>query len=107
MVDILMLLWSALTGLFRSRARLEAEILVLRHQINVLRRNSPKSLFSGLSTDWCSLGCIASLPALQMRWPSSGLRPWFVGTVQDFDHSGVGDPDGVAGDRASRVSSVS
>jgi hypothetical protein len=42
MVDILTLLWSALAGLFRSRARLEAEILVLRQQINVLRRKSPK-----------------------------------------------------------------
>jgi hypothetical protein len=27
---------------FRSRASLEAEILVLRHQLNVLRRKSPK-----------------------------------------------------------------
>ena len=42
MVDVLMLLWAALTSLFRSRARLEAEILVLRQQINVLRRKSPK-----------------------------------------------------------------
>src|ERR1700730_14499703 len=42
MVDVLMLLWSALTGLCRSRARLEAEVLVLRQQINVLRRKSPK-----------------------------------------------------------------
>ena len=42
MVDFLILLRSALTSLFRSRARLEAEILVLRQQINVLRRNSPK-----------------------------------------------------------------
>ena len=28
--------------LFRSRASLAAEILVLRHQINILRRHSPK-----------------------------------------------------------------
>jgi hypothetical protein len=42
MVDVLMLLWTALISLFRSRARLEAEILVLRQQINLLRRNSPK-----------------------------------------------------------------
>jgi hypothetical protein len=31
-----------LVGLFRSRAALEAEILVLRHQLNVLQRKSPK-----------------------------------------------------------------
>jgi len=42
MVDVLMLLWTALNSLFRSRGRLEAEILVLRQQFNVLRRNSPR-----------------------------------------------------------------
>jgi hypothetical protein len=36
-----------LIGLFRSRAALEAEILVLRHQLNVLRRKSPKRLAFG------------------------------------------------------------
>ena len=35
-------LWCALIGLFLSSARREAEILVLRQQINVLRRRSPK-----------------------------------------------------------------
>jgi hypothetical protein len=42
MVAVIMLLWTARNSLFRSRARLEAEILVLRQQINVLRRKSPK-----------------------------------------------------------------
>src|SRR5260370_22006341 len=36
------LIWSALVLLFRARASLAAEILVLRHQINILRRHSPK-----------------------------------------------------------------
>src|SRR5712672_281737 len=36
------LIWSALVLSFRSRASLTAEILVLRHQINILRRHSPK-----------------------------------------------------------------
>jgi hypothetical protein len=31
-------------GLFRSRVALEAEILVLRHQLNVLRRKSPEAI---------------------------------------------------------------
>ena len=35
-----MLLACVLTRLFRSRARLEAEILVLRHQLNILQRKS-------------------------------------------------------------------
>src|SRR6266436_1691411 len=36
------LIWAALVRLFRSRASLVAEILVLRHQINIQRRHLPK-----------------------------------------------------------------
>ena len=36
------LIWLALAGLFRSRASLLAEILVLRHQLNIQRRRLPK-----------------------------------------------------------------
>ena len=42
MADMLKLIWWAIIGLFRSRASLEAEIVALRHQLNVLRRKSPK-----------------------------------------------------------------
>jgi hypothetical protein len=42
MGDILKLIWWGVIGLFRSRGSLEAEILTLRHQLNVLRRKSPK-----------------------------------------------------------------
>jgi hypothetical protein len=42
MSDLCRLIWCALIGLLRSRAALEAEVLVLRHQLNVLRRTSPK-----------------------------------------------------------------
>src|ERR1700722_15615387 len=38
------LIWLALIGLFRSRESLQAEILTLRHQLNVLRRKSPQRL---------------------------------------------------------------
>ena len=44
MIDVLRLLRSVLASLFKSRARLELEILVLRQQINVLRRQEPKRL---------------------------------------------------------------
>jgi transposase InsO family protein len=44
MADILKLICWAVIGLFRSRASLEAEILTLRQQLNVLRRKSPKRL---------------------------------------------------------------
>jgi hypothetical protein len=44
MRDACSLIWLALIGLFRSRALLQAEILTLRHQLNVLRRKSPQRL---------------------------------------------------------------
>jgi transposase InsO family protein len=42
MINLLRLLLAVLALLFKSRAELEAEILVLRQQINVLRRRMPK-----------------------------------------------------------------
>jgi hypothetical protein len=41
---IVKLTWWVVIGLFRSRASLEAEIVALRHQLNVLRRKAPKRL---------------------------------------------------------------
>ena len=38
------LVWSVLVSLFRSRVSLEAEILILRHQLNIQRRHAPKRL---------------------------------------------------------------
>jgi hypothetical protein len=45
MRDVCSLIWLALIGLFRSRASLQAEILTLRHQLNVLRRKSPQRAY--------------------------------------------------------------
>src|SRR5258707_10104401 len=47
MSDLCRLIWCAFIGLFRTRATLEAEVLVLRHQLNVLRRKSPKRVVFG------------------------------------------------------------
>src|SRR5262245_4992916 len=44
MGDFCKLIWCVVTDMFRSRAELQAEILVLRHQLNVLRRKSPQRL---------------------------------------------------------------
>src|SRR5882672_3857558 len=44
MVDLCRLIWCVMAGVFRSRVALHAEILVLHHQLNVLRRKSPKRL---------------------------------------------------------------
>ena len=50
MIDFLMLLACVLTRLFRSRARLEAEILVLRHQLNILQRKSTEKYYNDART---------------------------------------------------------
>jgi transposase InsO family protein len=42
MSDLCRLIWCALIGLFRPRAALVAEILALRHQLNILQRKFPK-----------------------------------------------------------------
>jgi hypothetical protein len=44
MGDMLKLIGWVVIGLFRSRASLEVEIVALRHQLNVMRRKSPKRL---------------------------------------------------------------
>ena len=42
MGDFLKVIWCFAIGLFRSRAALEAEIVALRHPLNVLRRKAAK-----------------------------------------------------------------
>jgi hypothetical protein len=88
MSDLCRLVWWALIGLFRSRAALEAEILVLRHQLNVLRRKSPKRLafssidrlvFAGLYR--LAPGVLDALQILKpetvIRWHRAGFRAYW------------------------------
>ena len=88
MRDIWSLLWCALVGLFRSRASLEAEILLLRHQLNVLRRKSPKRtafsdvdrlVFAGLYH--LAPGVLNALkvvkPETVIRWHRAGFRAYW------------------------------
>jgi transposase InsO family protein len=88
MIDFLMLLVYALTRLFRSRARLEAEILVLRHQLNILQRKSAKRavfksfdrlLFAGLYRLVPSvLDALKILkPKTVIRWHRAGFRAYW------------------------------
>ena len=74
-----------MTGLFGSRAALQAEILVLRHQVNVLRRESPKRLvfsnidrliFAGLYGLMPSVGNALRIlkPATVIAWHRAGFR---------------------------------
>jgi transposase InsO family protein len=88
MVQLLKLLCGALIGLFQSSARREAEILVLRHQINVLRRKSPERptlnnadrlLFVWLSrlvpTTLAALTVVT--PEAVIRWHRAGFRAYW------------------------------
>jgi hypothetical protein len=86
MDDRCRLIWCALIGPFRSRAALQAEILVLRHQLNVLRRKSPKRV--ALSSIDRLLGSIDWLPAFRtrrrivrpetlLRWYRAGFRAYW------------------------------
>jgi transposase InsO family protein len=83
-----MSLWSALTGLFRSRARLEAEILVLRQQINVLRRKSPRRFTFGNLDRLVFVGLYRLVPGILdalaivrpetvIRWHRAGFRSFW------------------------------
>src|SRR5580704_8780218 len=85
MADMLKLIWWAIIGLFRSRASLEAEIVALRHQLNVLRRKSPKRpAFSNF--DRLIFACLYRIsprivnalvivkPETVIRWHGAGFR---------------------------------
>jgi hypothetical protein len=85
MCDLCRLIWCGLIGFFRSRASLEAETLVLRHQLNVLRRKSPKRptfgnidrlIFAGLyglAPNVLSALAIVR-PETVIRWHRAGSR---------------------------------
>src|SRR5262245_15451566 len=88
MNDLCKLLWCALIGLFRSRAALEAEILVLRHQLNVLHRKSPERVvfsnidrlvFAGLYR--LVPGVLEAVkilnPETVVRWHRAGFRAYW------------------------------
>src|SRR3981189_3831418 len=82
------LIWSALVLLFRSRTSLAAEILVLRHQINILRRHSPKrQAFSAMDRLIFAelyrlaptvLNALAVMkPATVIKWHRAGFRSYW------------------------------
>ena len=82
------LIWTALVGLFRSRASLAAETLALRHQINILRGHSSKRqtfrtadrlIFAGLyrlaPTVLNALAIVK--PETVIRWHRAGFRSYW------------------------------
>src|SRR6202165_982020 len=84
------LIWSGLVGLFRSRASLLAEILVLRHQINIQRRHLPtrqrqtfnlldRLIFTGLyRLAPTTLNALAIMkPETVIKWHRAGFRSYW------------------------------
>jgi hypothetical protein len=88
MGDLCRLVWCVATGLFRSRAALQAEILVLRHQLNVLRRKSPERIVFSNIDRLVFMGLYRLIPqvldALRIlkpetviRWHRAGFRAYW------------------------------
>ncbi len=73
------LVWLALVGLFRSRASLEAEILILRHQLNIQRRQSPKRLNFSTLDRLIFAGLYRLAPSVlgALRWHRAGFRSYW------------------------------
>ena len=88
MLDLCRLIFGIASDLLRSRVALEAEILVLRQQINVLRRANPKRL-RFVSIDRLILGGVCRLfpkmygalaivrPETVIRWHRGGFRSYW------------------------------
>ena len=82
------LIWSLLVGLFRSRAALQAENLVLRQQILVLRRKAPKRLSFSAPDRLILVGLYRLFPDVRsalavvrpetvLRWHRAGFRAYW------------------------------
>jgi hypothetical protein len=88
MREVCSLIWLALLGAFRSRASLEAENTILRHQLNVLRRKSPirptfgmldRLIFAGLYRLVPKvLSALAIVkPETVIKWHRAGFRSYW------------------------------
>src|SRR3982074_228351 len=82
------LVWSVLVLLFRSRVSLEAEILILRHQLNIQRRHVPKRVAFSAMDRLIFVGLyhlvpntIKALtivkPGTVIRWHRAGFRSYW------------------------------
>src|ERR1700688_3596188 len=85
MREVCSLIWLALVGAFRSRSSLEAENTILRHQLNVLRRKSPKRPTFGMLDRLIFAGLYRLAPKLLsalaivkpetvIKWHRAGFR---------------------------------
>jgi hypothetical protein len=82
-----LLIWGLL-DCFKSRGRLEAEVIVLRHQINILRRRLPKrvrpsvldrTIFVWLYRLFPDISTAVAIirPETVVHWHRMGFRAWW------------------------------
>jgi hypothetical protein len=76
MKDLFKLILGVVASLFKSRAKLEAEILILRQQINVLRRRAPQRPHPQQYRSFSVCLALSLVP----------LRPWRDCDCQAGDH---------------------
>jgi hypothetical protein len=80
------LVWSVLMLLFRPRASLEAEILILRHQLNIQRRHLPNRLTFSAMDRLIFVGLYRLVPsilkALTIAKPDTVIR-WHRASFRD------------------------
>jgi hypothetical protein len=79
MLGMVKLLWHWLVSLTKSRRRREAEILLLRHQLNILRRKAPRRMqLTKAETGWRSSGSTgfarAAVDAVTIIRPETLIR---------------------------------
>src|SRR4029453_12877860 len=92
MVTFFKLLLGYMRDCFRSHERLKAEILILRHQLNILHRKAPKrlrlsgsdrALFVWLYRRFPDIGNATAIvrPETIIRWHRMGFAPWWGGKL--------------------------
>ena len=88
MVDVLKLLVHFLRGLFKPAAQLQAEIVILRHQLNVLRRGATKKPRLTAADRPLFIWLLRRLPSIReaiqivqpetiLRWHRRGFRSYW------------------------------
>ena len=108
MSDLCRLIWCALIGLFRPRAALEAEILVLRHQLNILRRKCPKRVALSSIDRLLLVGLYRLAPGVLGALKIIRPKTLIAGTAPAFEPIGAGNRDrSVVGQRHRRTIAAS
>ena len=104
MKDLFKLILGVLASLFKSRAKLEAEILILRQQINVLRRRAPTRPHLNNTDRFLFVWLYHWFPSVLGAVAIAGRRRSFAGTALGFGRIGAGGRATMLADQRSRLS---